>query len=79
MHMDCRHNGYEISGKACANRLNPLVIIKEQKERKKNLYHFSAHFAIKVLRDITSGIRAKLKRSDLMDSSTCRYVMNYVI
>ena len=28
--------------------------------------------------DITYGIRAKLQSSDLMDSSTCRYVVKYV-
>jgi len=29
-------------------------------------------------RYVTYGIRAKLKCLDLMDSSTCRYVVNYV-
>ena len=72
MHMDCRHNGYEISGKACANRLNPLVIIKEQKE--KNLYHISAHFGIKVSEGHYIWYQSKVKTlgpDGLIDMQVC--------
>ena len=55
-----------------------LVVIKEQAKKKK-LYHFYAHIVINAERDITYGIRAKrLKRSDLMDTSTYRYDVSYV-
>ena len=61
--------------KVAANRLNPFVVIKT----KKNSTTFLHILASRDKMDITYGIRAKLKHSDLMDSSTCRYVVNYVI
>ena len=65
--------------KVTINTLNLLVVIKTKKKKKK-LYHFSRIYWHLGLEGHYIWYQSKrLKRSDLMDSSTCRYVVNYVI
>ena len=62
--------------KSAASRLDLFIVIKT---KTKHFLFFSHTLASRAKRDITYGIKAKLKCSDLMDSLTCRYDVNYVI
>ena len=71
--VSCIYTTNKVSCKDGLIRLAPFIVVNKQS------FFSYPPLASKAERDITYGIRAKLKRSDLMDSSTYTYVVNYVI
>ena len=69
---------YNSMEKYATNSIDAFCSNNEWK-KKKNFPPLSHIMESRYKRYVTYGIREKLKRSDLMDSSTCRYVVNYVI